>query len=338
MELRSGVAENRTMQLTEAIEEFISAISFEYAYSVHTISSYHRDLRSLLDFCEKYQSLNSSTNVAPNQEICLESVDIELLRSWLWMRQQRGLSARTLARNVASVKSFFSWAERTEMCKGNVAARLRAPKVPQNLPRVFTEDQMRKLLVRTAQLAESGDPEKIRDHAVLEVLYSSALRVSELCSLDLANVNLSDSTLRVTGKGGKERVVPLGRPAVNAITTYLSESRNELLVRAVDTGNSVKRSSIFTGTALFLGNRGKPMQDHAVYRLVARFIAELPGEGANGPHTFRHSAATHLLNGGADLRVVQELLGHSSLGSTQIYTHVSAERLATTYNLAHPRA
>jgi integrase/recombinase XerC len=172
--------------------------------------------------------------------------------------------------------------------------------------------------------AGTGDPISLRDLAIIELLYASALRVSELTSLDLGAVDLSRLTVRVMGKGSKERVVPFGVPAKNAIAAYLDQGRPRLL------GGPT--------SAIFLGARGGRVNSRAVYQLVASLLAEIPGSGPSGPHALRHTAATHLLDGGADLRAVQEMLGHASLGTTQIYTHVSAERLKESYRTAHPRA
>jgi integrase/recombinase XerC len=185
------------------------------------------------------------------------------------------------------------------------------------------------MLDRLAERAAAGDPVDLRDHAMLEALYGSAIRVSELTGLDRDDVDLERATLRVLGKGSKERVVPFGLPARRAIEAYLVRGRPGLVERAVGAQ---------PGAALFLGVRGARISSRAVYDVVARELGEVLGTSAVGPHALRHSAATHLLDGGADLRAVQEMLGHASLGTTQIYTHVSSERLAATYKLAHPRA
>jgi integrase/recombinase XerC len=173
--------------------------------------------------------------------------------------------------------------------------------------------------------ADTGDPVAIRDLAIVEVLYASAIRVSELVGLMLEGVDLQSRTLRVVGKGNKERMVPLGAPAVSALRRYLDPARGTLLGEG--------QSSV-----MFLSTRGKPLGQRSVYQVVATLLADIPGVGPLGPHTLRHTAATHLLDGGADLRSVQELLGHASLGTTQIYTHVSNERLTEAYQQAHPRA
>ncbi|MEY9953851.1 site-specific recombinase XerD [Leifsonia sp. EB34] len=190
---------------------------------------------------------------------------------------------------------------------------------------MITRAQIDGLLDALAARAEGGEPASIRDVAVIEMLYAAGIRVSELTGLDVDDVDLERLTLRVVGKGNKERVVPFGVPALRAIRRYLEVARPAL---------AAERS----GPALLLGARGGRLGTRAVYQLVASLLADLPGGGPAGPHTLRHTAATHLLDGGADLRAVQEILGHASLGTTQIYTHVSTERLKETYRIAHPRA
>jgi integrase/recombinase XerC len=176
------------------------------------------------------------------------------------------------------------------------------------------------------QRADTGDAIAIRDHAIIELLYASALRVSELTGLGLGDVDLGRLTVRVLGKGAKERVVPFGVPARTALVRYLNGARQEL---TADTA---------AASPVFVGSRGARITSRAVYELVSGLLATVPGSGPSGPHTLRHTAATHLLDGGADLRAVQELLGHASLGTTQLYTHVTSERLKEAYRLAHPRS
>ncbi|WP_280115707.1 tyrosine-type recombinase/integrase [Leucobacter insecticola] len=197
---------------------------------------------------------------------------------------------------------------------------------------MLADEQMIRILDRAALRAAAGDPEHVRDQAVLELLYASALRVSELCTLPISGFDRRERTVRVLGKGNKERVVPLGAPAARVLEEYLATARPALAARAQPA------VAVTAEASLFLGNRGGQLGTNAVYRLVARELQQEPGGGPRGPHTLRHTAATHLLNGGADLRIVQELLGHSSLSSTQVYTHVSTERLAESYRQAHPRA
>lgn len=306
------------MEISQAVDAFIDAARYEFGYSEHTIRGYRRDLTYFAEFAVAQH--------APD----LANLDLELLRAWLWERQQQGLAASSLARSVATVKSFGRWLESRRLVPGNPASRLTTPKAPRSLPRVLTQEQVARVLRRAGERAQSGSPESLRDHAVLELLYASALRVSELTTLPLTGFDRRERSVRVIGKGNKERVVPLGVPAAHALERYLHDAREVLLAR--DATGSTARD------AFFLGNRGTALSTGAVYRLVSRVLESEPGGGPSGPHTLRHTAATHLLDGGADLRVVQEMLGHESLSSTQVYTHVSMERLAETYRQAHPRA
>lgn len=321
------------MRLDEAIDGFLRTVEFEYGYSPHTVKAYRTDLRSLVEFIE------AETPEGAPGGVDVSVLDLDLLRAWLWARQQHGYANKTIARGVATLKSFGGWLEQRRILPGSPATRLQTPKRGRSLPRVLSEQQLTRILDRAEQRALSGDPVAIRDRAVLELLYATAIRVSELCTLPLDGLDLKNRTVRVTGKGDKERVVPFGSPAARAITDYLHSARPMLLEMA-HAEDAQKRDSSHGDAAqlLFLANTGGPFTAAAAYRLVSRELAEEPGSGPRGPHTFRHSAATHLLNGGADLRVVQEMLGHSSLSSTQVYTHVSTERLAQTYRQAHPRA
>ncbi|MBN9612455.1 MAG: tyrosine-type recombinase/integrase, partial [Actinobacteria bacterium] len=284
------------MRLDEAIDGFLTAAEFEYGYSPHTIKAYRRDLSDLAAF-----TVADDPEAAPGS-LELELVDLELLRAWLWERQQRGLSAGTLARNVASLKSFGNWLEHRRLVPGNPASRLRAPKKAQPLPRVLSEGQIDQILARAGARARGGDPAALRDRAVLETLYATALRVSELCGLPVTGLDLRQRTVRVVGKGNKERIVPLGAPAAQALADYLERGRPALRARAIEAAsgpNPTARAGIGTGaeasTALFLGNGGESLKTHTVYRLVARELEQEPGSGPRGPHTLRHTAATHLL-------------------------------------------
>lgn len=263
----------------------------------------------------------------PRGDIDLDDVDLEALRDWLWRATQRGDARSTLARRAAAARSFFGWAVEEQLIAHDPSIRLVAPKRGRTLPTVASRDAMAELLDRQREIAGGGDPIALRDHAILELLYGAGIRVSELCGLDLDDLDLDRGTARVLGKGAKERVVPFGAPARDALGAYTTRGRPALIVRA-GRGTS----------ALFLGSRGGRVGPRAVYTLVADVLAPYVGADTVGPHALRHTAATHLLDGGADLRAVQEILGHASLGTTQIYTHVSAERLTATYRLAHPRA
>lgn len=205
-------------------------------------------------------------------------------------------------------------------------SRLKSPKADHTLPRVVTAHQLDEIFDLLSKEASSGNPISLRNLAIVELLYASGLRVSELVGLDIADFDFDRLTVKVVGKGSKERVVPYGVPAANALTDYFRQARPALVENRATTN------------AFFVGNRGARINSRSVYRLVASLLQPLAGSGPAGPHALRHSAATHLLDGGADLRIVQELLGHASMGTTQIYTHVSMDRLKSSYVQAHPRA
>lgn len=310
------------MRIVEAIDGFLKTIQYEYGYSPNTVKAYRNDLNTLVDFIESEAPHQSSA------ETDITAIDLELLRAWLWQKQQQNYSAASIARNVATVKAFGGWLEERHIVVGSPATRLQTPKKSRPLPRVLSEQQMSRILDRFQNATLSNIPNAIRDYALLELLYATALRVSEVCNLTTDSLDLTNNTVRVTGKGNKQRIVPFGVRAVAALRNYLTNARPKLLLRSEQANTQ----------NMFLSNSGAALSPSAVYRLVSRALAQEPGSGPSGPHTFRHTAATHLLNGGADLRVVQELLGHSSLSSTQIYTHVSSERLSQTYKQAHPRA
>jgi len=297
------------MQLDRVLADFTLYLSAERGFSEHTVRSYRGDLADLLRFADDAGATTA------------DEIDLELLRGWLWRGSTAGLAKSTLARRSATARALTSWLARSGETPTDAAARLRAPKPDRHLPRVLTREQMDGILEGLAARAATGDTLALRDLAIVELLYASALRVSELAGLDLHDVDLSRLTVRVLGKGSKERVVPFGVPAKNAVSAWIDA-----------------REASVKNPALFLGARGGRLGTRAVYTLVADLLEGVPGGGPAGPHALRHTAATHLLDGGADLRAVQELLGHASLGTTQIYTHVSTERLKESYKMAHPRA
>ncbi len=303
-----------TTALREAIALYLRAVELERGASAHTVRAYGGDLDSFAAFVEQ-------RGAEPDPAL----IDLELLREWVWSQSDAGLAASSLARRASTMRGFTAWLARTGRAPADAATRLRAPRPDRHLPRVLSRSQVDALLDGLTTRAATRDPLALRDLAMIELLYASALRVSELVGLDLGDVDAARRVVRVLGKGAKERVVPFGVPAARAIAGYLEHGRPALLAER-------------SGSALFLGARGARESTRAVYTLVAGLLAEQPGSGPSGPHTFRHTAATHLLDGGADLRAVQEILGHASLGTTQIYTHVSAERLAAVYRTAHPRA
>ncbi|WP_438855700.1 tyrosine recombinase XerC [Agromyces sp. M3QZ16-3] len=318
----SAVA-GRSTGMDAAVGAYLEHVRLERGYSEHTATAYASDLADLTRFAEE----RAVTRV--------DEVDLDLLRDWLWAATERGLERTTLARRAASARGFCAWLERTGVLPADPAARLRAPRAKRTLPRVVGAPAVATLLDGMQLRAATGEPVPVRDLAVVELLYACGLRVSELVGLDVDDVDRGNRTVRVTGKGSKERVVPYGAPAAAAVERYLATARPALLRASSGDGAPAAAPE---GRALFVGVRGARLGVRGVHRLVAGLLAELPGSGPVGPHAFRHSAATHLLDGGADLRAVQEFLGHASLGTTQIYTHVSAERLKQTYRTAHPRA
>lgn len=310
-----------SVHLDAYIDDFLLYLTVERGFSPHTARAYSIDLAQLATFAEE-------RGIAAPGELTLD-----LLRDWLWFGTKAGLARATIARHAASARSFTAWLARTGRSPSDPGVRLHSPKPGRTLPRVISRSQMHEILTYLELLARGDKPNALRDLAIIELLYASALRVSELVGLDVNDVDLDRLTVRVIGKGSKERVVPFGVPALSAIVDYLHRARPIL-------GAAELPDGVVSGPtpALFLGTKRKRLGVRAVYRIVASLLADLPGNGPAGPHALRHTAATHLLDGGADLRAVQEMLGHASLGTTQIYTHVSAERLKQSYRTAHPRA
>ena len=315
--------------LDAVVRVFLDHCRYGRGLSEQTVRAYRADLEDLVAFAAERQVLTAA------------GLTLEVLRDWLWAATERGLARSTIARRSASVRAFTRWASETGVLAVDPGVRLRAPKGAAHLPRVVAQDQVRSMLDGLAVRAAGDDPAALRDRAVVELLYAAGIRVSELVGLDLGDVDRSRLTVRVLGKGGKERVVPFGVPAHDALEAWLDRGR-PALAAAVAAGGPADNGAVAAGrpagAALFLGDRGARLGTRSAYRIVARLLEALPGEGPSGPHTFRHTAATHLLDGGADLRAVQEMLGHASLGTTQIYTHVSSARLREVYRTAHPRA
>ena len=310
------MAERTDGRIVAAVESFLEHVRHARGLSDQTVRAYANDLDQFVAFA----AARGSTGV--------QDLGLELLRDWLWEADQRGLARSTIARRSSSVRAFTRWASETGVLATDPGARLRAPKGAAHLPRVVSSDQVRTVLDQLAARADRDDAGALRDLAIVELLYAAAIRVSELVGIDVVDLDRARLTVRVLGKGGKERVVPFGVPARDALEAWLERGRPVLGGRTTPPEPS----------ALFLGDRGARLGVRSAYRIVARALEGLPGAGPSGPHTFRHTAATHLLDGGADLRAVQELLGHASLGTTQVYTHVSSARLREVYRTAHPRA
>ncbi len=297
----------------EVVSAFERHLRAERGRAENTVRAYSRDVTAFLD------------GAAVDDDDALRSVTLADLRAWLGAVARGGAARSTLARTSASLRTFFRWCERTGRVEHDPSLRLGAPTRHRTLPPVLSQGAAARLLDVAGVAADDADPIHLRDRAAVELLYATGIRVGELTGLDLDDVDLDDRVLRVIGKGDKERRVPFGVPARDAVRGWLQHGRP-----LVATGSS--------GPALLLGRRGRRADPRQVREAVHRLLAHVADAPDLGPHGLRHSAATHLLEGGADLRMVQELLGHASLATTQIYTHVSVDRLKRSYTQAHPRA
>ena len=298
-------------EVRSAFERYLEA---ERNLSAHTIRAYLGDLDSFFDHLERLDVNDFTT------------LELAHIRSWLANQQVKGGARTTLSRRATSIRLFTKWATKKGFLVKDIGATLATPKGARTLPDVLTvADASLAMDAMAARVGEEDGPISKRDAAMLEILYASGARVSELCGLDLEDIDYARSTIRVLGKGNKERTIPIGNPAMRALESWLKDGRDSLA------GAKSER-------AVFLGVRGKRIDQRTVRTMVYHALAALEGAEKMGPHALRHSAATHLLEGGADLRTVQEILGHASLATTQIYTHVSTERLQKAFKQAHPRA
>lgn len=301
------------MERSAVLEAFARYLRLERGLSEHTIRAYLADLRSLLDFVHGQDA----------QAFQPAEFTLAALRGWLVDGAESGLSRASLARHAATARTFSAWAHRTGLLAVDEARRLGAPRPARHLPAVLGQEAAASLLDLARERAADGVPAHVRDWAALELLYAAGLRIGELVGLDLGDPDLTRRTVRVLGKGNKERVAPFGGPAAAALAAWLA-ARPAL-------------ASPRSGRALFLGTRGGRLDPRTLRGTLHRLTAQA-GVKDLAPHGLRHSAATHLLEGGADLRTVQEMLGHASLATTQRYTHVTPERLRAAYTQAHPRA
>ena len=302
------------VQLESVLEEFDEYLALQRGRSEHTRRAYLGDLRSLFAFMSER-----------TPDASLANLTVPLLRSWLAAQATAGAARTTLARRTSAVKTFTAWASRVGLMDADPATRLQVPKAHRTLPSVLREDQALDAMKAANSGAEQGDPLALRDRLIVELLYATGIRVSELCGLDTDDVDASRRLLRVLGKGNKQRTVPYGEPAQRALAAWTADGRPALATAG-------------SGPALLLGVRGKRLDPRQARTVVHQTIAAVDGAPDIGPHGLRHSAAAHLLEGGADLRVVQELLGHATLATTQLYTHVTVARLRAVHDQAHPRA
>jgi len=302
-------------RLVEVLADYRRYLVAERGCSQHTVRAYLGDIASLL--------ARLVDDHGP--EAGLHAVDLPLLRRWLAAQRAAGASRSSLARRGAAARTFTAWATRTGRIAADPGPRLASPRPHRTLPAVLRPDQAAAAMAASAAGAEQADPVALRDHAVVELLYATGVRVSELCGLDLDGVDRSRRLLRVLGKGGKERAVPYGVPAGRALDAWLRLGRPEL-------------ARTDGPPAVFLGARGGRLDPRTARRVVHDAVGAVPGAADLGPHGLRHTAATHLLEGGADLRSVQELLGHATLATTQLYTHVTVDRLKAIHDRTHPRA
>ncbi|WP_121252934.1 tyrosine recombinase XerC [Nocardioides ferulae] len=299
--------------MTRALADYERHLAVERDLSPHTVRAYLTDVAGLLEHARRLGQTDPA------------QLDLRTLRSWLAKQQTLGRSRSTMSRRATAARVFTSWLQRSGRAATDVGATLASAKTHRTLPPVLRVDEASGLVQAAVQAADDGSPVGVRDIAMIELLYATGIRVGELVGLDVDDVDRDRGVVRVLGKGRKERSVPFGRPAARALEVWLREGRPALLADGA-------------GGALFLGARGRRIDQRAVRTVVHRRIAEVPGAPDIGPHGLRHTAATHLLEGGADLRSVQELLGHASLATTQLYTHVSTDRLRRAYRQAHPRA
>ena len=337
-----GAAEPLPPDFAAALAAFERHLRAERGLSAHTVRAYAGDVESMLAHAAR-------CGLARVAEL-----EVEVIRAWLATQHSAGKSRATLARRAAAARAFTGFAVRTGLLSTDPGARLASARVHRELPNALTVREMFAVLdghrdappdavgsaVRADRAGDAGaggagnagragDAVRaalaLRDTAIMELLYATGIRVGELCGLDLGDIDDSRRAIRVLGKGAKERVVPFGKPADQALGRWLGSGRGVLVTRE-------------SGKAAFLGARGRRLDQRTARRVVHAWIAAAGGVPDTGPHGLRHTAATHLLEGGADLRSVQELLGHASLTTTQIYTHVSANRLVAAYRQAHPRA
>ncbi|MCC5941065.1 MAG: tyrosine recombinase XerC [Balneolaceae bacterium] len=303
--------------MKELISKFIRTLKTERNASEHTLTSYKNDLLQLLSFA-------SSELKKEPEDVSAADIDRLTIRLWLGELSENGIARNTVARKVAAVRSFYKYCFKRGYVEKNPAQLLIVPKKETRLPKTLQLSEINTMM----ELANGSDPESTQERAIMELFYSTGIRLSELIRLNISDIDLSQNQVIVFGKGRKQRIVPLGRKAVTWCKKHL-ESRFQLLTPESDNDARV---------ALFIAPRGGRMYQRKVQRIIKEYLMKASESTNKSPHTLRHSFATHMLDAGADIRLIKEFLGHSSLSSTQVYTHTSVERLKNVYNQAHPRA
>jgi integrase/recombinase XerC len=308
--------------MDDLIERYIQYLQYERNASPHTVRNYRSDLMQFRNFLAPAKGSEDQAG----RSVPLNSIDALRIRAYLAFLFENERKKTSIARKLAAVRAFFKFLTRERVLAENPATAVSTPKLARTLPRIMTEEEMNEFLNRIAEGAQTGDPVLIRDRAILELLYASGLRVSELVGLDLRSVNLGDGMVLVRGKGDKERIVPFGSKAREALNAYLPLRERTL------------RESRKNSTALFLNHRGGRLTTRSVDRLLKKYARQLFPDVKVSPHGLRHAFASHLLAEGADLRAIQEMLGHKSLATTQKYTQVSIKQLMEVYDKSHPKA
>ncbi|MGM0589461.1 MAG: tyrosine recombinase [Bacteroidota bacterium] len=303
--------------MNKLLSKYLRYLSVERNASRHTITSYQKDLEQFLTFCEQEFEVEQ-------EELDPQDIDRLTIRLWLGALSDEGLKKSTLARKVAAIRSFFKYAFKRGYVEQNPAHLLVVPKRDKPLPTTIHKEDIERMM----ELADGDQPRKRQDRAILELFYSTGIRLSELTGLDLNQVNLTLNQIEVLGKGAKERIIPMGSRAKEALERHL-DTRPELFG---------ERTDVDARSAVFIAAHGQRLYDRAVQRLVKSYLQRTSEVTQKSPHVLRHSFATHLLDQGADIRVIKEFLGHASLAATQVYTHTSVERLQNVYKGAHPRA
>jgi integrase/recombinase XerC len=304
--------------MTELLDRYINYLRYERNASPHTIRNYQSDLLQFGDYL---------TGGDPEAKVDLGTIDALRIRGFLALLFEREKKKTSIARKLAAVRAFYKFLAKEGVLAANPAATVSTPKLDKTLPRIMTEEEMNNFLNRVAEAVPSGEPMMRRDRAILELLYASGLRVSELAGLDLRSINFGDGMLLVRGKGRKERIVPFGSKAKQALEEYLPV-RERILMEAKKSGQ----------TAVFLNTKGDRLTTRSVDRTVKKYVSMFGPNVKVSPHSLRHAFASHLLTEGADLRAIQEMLGHRSLATTQKYTQVSIKQLMDVYDKTHPKA